>query len=200
MRLFQIPGSRSDRIRWLCEELNLPLELVTVDIHDLPDELVAINPCRTVPVFVDGEHVMTESVGAMLYIASRHSPRCLAVAPEETGYAEFLQYLELGEAGMLSPLNAIISSKFFGPEGSLDNYTAQAIIKSLGGRIEQLRRRLESVEYLAADRFTIADISVAFAVKVAVKMLGLGEHYPPEVVNYAERMMARPSYQVISKR
>ena len=62
-----------------------------------------------------------------------------------------------------------------------------------------MRRRVETGAYLAADRFTIADISVAFAVKVAVKMLRLGDHYPPEVTAYAERMMARPAYQAIAQ-
>jgi glutathione S-transferase len=53
---------------------------------------------------------------------------------------------------------------------------------------------LEGRDYIAADRFTIADISIAYALLLAGK-LGLDEQFPPVVTTYWRRLRDRDGYR-----
>jgi len=196
LRLFHASGSRSDRILWLCEELGIPIEVIPVGVRRPTEEMLALNPAGSVPVLqLDDGTVITESVAALLYLANKHSPGDLAVDPAEPGYADFLHFTLLGEAGLMAPMSGIVMTRERAPELG-ENFTTEAIAEKLASRWALVERRLATgVEYLAADRFTVADISVGWAVAVV-------DHYvsgrtPPAVLAYGERMRSRPAYQKI---
>lgn len=195
MRLYHVRKSRSERVTWLCEEIGVPIEIINVDMRNQPPELQALNPSHTVPLLVDGDHAITESIAALMYIAALHSPTSLSIGPGESGYADYLQFMVLGEAGLLAPLDALIRTTFKAPEGEKENFTTRAIIDKLKGRAKILDQKLQQSDYLAANRFTAADISVAFAVGVAINMLGLKDIYPDSVIAHYQRMVARPAFQ-----
>jgi glutathione S-transferase len=52
---------------------------------------------------------------------------------------------------------------------------------------------LEGRDFLVADRFTVADIAVTFALYMGSR-LGLAERYKPNCVRYLAAMMARPAF------
>jgi glutathione S-transferase len=49
-------------------------------------------------------------------------------------------------------------------------------------------------EFLAANRFTIADIAVGYALNFA-EQLGLADGFKPNTKAYYERLKARPAFQ-----
>ncbi|MCZ6641321.1 MAG: glutathione binding-like protein, partial [Gammaproteobacteria bacterium] len=49
-------------------------------------------------------------------------------------------------------------------------------------------------EFLCADRFTIADICIAYAIHLA-NSLDIEEVHTPNIAAYWQRMIQRPSYQ-----
>ena len=53
---------------------------------------------------------------------------------------------------------------------------------------------IEGKEFLCADRFTIADIAVSYALFLGVS-LGLNERYKPNCTRYLESMMERPGFK-----
>ena len=53
---------------------------------------------------------------------------------------------------------------------------------------------LEGKEFLCANRFTIADITVAYALFLGVS-LGLSERYKPNCKRYLASMMERPGWK-----
>ncbi len=61
-------------------------------------------------------------------------------------------------------------------------------------RLEAVSRRLAENVYLAAGRFTLADVSVAYALGFA-DVLGEAESFPPAVTAYRARLAARPAYR-----
>ena len=63
MKLFHAPRSRSTRVLWLCEELGIEMEVVPASLTNPTAEFLALNPSNTVPVFVDGDTVMTDFSG-----------------------------------------------------------------------------------------------------------------------------------------
>ena len=79
------------------------------------------------------------------------------------------------------------------------NFTARMCEGMFTRRLALLERQLGRHENLAGSTFTAADISVTYALDLGSR-IGLAEAYPPRIVEYTERMRARPGYQTaISK-
>ena len=70
MKLYEFAPTRSIRVRWTLQELGVDFEAVTVDLlageHRSP-AFLKINPAGKLPVLVDGDMVLTESVAIVLY-------------------------------------------------------------------------------------------------------------------------------------
>src|ERR1700679_4018739 len=75
MKLYGFAPTRTIRALWTLRELDLEFEFVTVDLtqgeHRRPEFLV-VNPAGKVPVLVDGDFVLTESVAIALYLAEKY--------------------------------------------------------------------------------------------------------------------------------
>jgi glutathione S-transferase len=195
MRVFHAPGSRSMRVLWAVEEMGLTCEAIPTDFRKPSPELLAVNPTRTLPAFIDGDTVLTESVAILMYLATAKGPTALWVEPTEPDYPNFLQFLVYGEAALSAPLNAVIGTRFMGPEDQKQNFTVGVIEEGFLRRLTLLETRLETHEFAGADRFTIADISVAYALLLAGDFLQMRNRFPPGTVAYLERMKARPAFQ-----
>ncbi|MEO8452998.1 MAG: glutathione S-transferase family protein [Gemmatimonadota bacterium] len=87
MQLYEFGPTRSIRARWTLQELGVDFEPVTVHLlkgeHHRP-EFLAINPAAKIPVLVDGDQVITETVAIALYLAEKYPDRGLI----PTGRAE----------------------------------------------------------------------------------------------------------------
>jgi len=196
IKVYHAGRSRSLRVVWMAEEMGLPYEVAAVDFRaPRPPEFLALNPANTLPVMVDGPVVLTESLAILQYLGDRHGPTELVVRPDEPGYPEYLQFLMLGEAGLAAPMNAVIGTRFFGPEDQKDNWTVGMVIEGFARRLKLVERRLEDGRrFLAADRFTAADISVGYTIGLA-EALELHDKIPDAVRFYRERLVARPAFQ-----
>lgn len=194
LKIYHAQGARSLRVIWLCEEMGLPYQAVAASIREPSDEFKAVNPLRTIPVLVDGDITMIESVAMMLYIMSKYGPTSLEVKPEEPGYADYLQYLLFGEAGMAAYGNPLVGTKYMAPDDQKQNWTANYLRGAIGKRLQFTADRLAGRPYIAANRFTAADISVAYVVSVA-KFAGIEDVVPTAMQSYFENLKARPAFQ-----
>jgi glutathione S-transferase len=84
---------------------------------------------------------------------------------------------------------------FMGPEAERSNWTVGMIKEGFIRRSRLVANQLVKHEFLAADRFTAADISVAYALGIGLGLLEMGDQLDPAVVDYYNRMTARPAYQ-----
>jgi glutathione S-transferase len=196
IKVFHAPRTRSLRVLWMAEEMGLAYEVETVDfMGERSPAFLAANPSNTLPAMIDGAVTLTESVAILQYLADRHGPTDLAVKVDEPGYPDYLQFLILGEAGLGAPLNGVIATMFRAPDDQKQNWTVKAIIEGFLRRLKLVENRLKGREYLAADRFTAADISVTYVLGLGVTLLKLEDRMPPVVVDYYNRMVARPAFQ-----
>ena len=78
MKLYEFAPTRSIRVRWTLQELGVDFETITVDLlageHRSP-AFLKINPAGKLPVLVDGDMVLTESVAIVLYLAESTATR-----------------------------------------------------------------------------------------------------------------------------
>lgn len=193
LTIYHAPGSRSVRVVWLAEEMGLPFRAEPVSLRNPSPAFKAASPLGAVPVLVDGETTMIESIAMMLYLVGKHAPTPLAVTPEERDFPGYLQFLIFAEGAIGLEVNPIVRSRFFAPEEHKANWAAQVAESRLAAALAFLSEQIGERPYVAADRFTIADIAIAHAIGVG-KML-LGERTPANLIAYQERHQGRPAYQ-----
>jgi glutathione S-transferase len=188
--------TRSQRAMWLLEEMSVPYEFRPVDIRNrtADTEFLELNPAGFLPVLRDADLTMVESIAIMEHLIAHYGPSDLAPAADDPDHGPYLQFLHLGEAGLSAYLNIVVASRFFAPEGEKDNFGARTAMRMFFSRLDLVTRRLASSSYLAGKRFTAADISVAYALEMGMR-LGQGERYDPAVTTYLERLQARDAYQ-----
>jgi glutathione S-transferase len=194
IRLYHCADARSFRPLWALEELGLDYELTVMPFPPRyrAKEYMAVNPLGTIPALVDGETFMTESAAIVQYLATRYGPSPLAVAVEDPAYGAWLNWLHFGEATLTFPQTLVLRYRRFEPgkaEVVADDYA-----KWFLARLRAVDRALQDREWLCADRFTAADISVGYALLLASN-IGLGVEFTPTVEAYWARLQERPAFQ-----
>lgn len=195
LTLYHCKNARSFRALWALEELGLPY-----DLHVLPfpprkrhENMHDINPLGTIPVLFDGDQRLTESVAIPHYLATKYGPTDLAVAPHEAGYAAYLNFLVMGEATLTFPQTIHLRYAVFARAEERRPEIARDYAEWFGSRLRNAET-LMGADYAAADRFTMADISVGYAVMLALSV-GLEEFVSEPMQAYFQRLKSRPAYQ-----
>ncbi|QIQ85884.1 glutathione S-transferase family protein [Erythrobacter sp.] len=193
--LWTCARSRGLRATWAAEEAG-----VDIDLRVLPfpprykaPEFMEENPLGTVPLLVDGEARMTESCAIAHYLATRGGFTDLAIAPGERDYAEYCDYTYHADATITFPQTVFMRFAIFEKDKGLEE-AGHAYAKWFHKRLVKVEQRLETREYLCADRFTVADICVGYALILA-QTVGLDEGVPDSLKAYRERLTARPAYK-----
>jgi glutathione S-transferase len=152
-----------------------------------------LNPLGTVPLLVDGDAQLTESCAIAHYLATRDGYTVLAIAPGEPDYAAYCDYTYHADATITFPQTVFMRFAIFEKEKGLAE-AGHAYAKWFHKRLVKIEQRLETREFLCADRFTVADICVGYALILA-ESVGLDEGVPESLKTYRARLTARPAYQ-----
>ncbi len=193
IRLYHCADARSFRALWALEELGLPyqLELMTFPPRATVEGYRDLNPLGTVPAcLVDGV-LMTESSAIPHVLATRFGPSELAVAPDEPAYPAYMNFLMMGEATLTFPQTIHLRYTRFEPERGLTQ-AAEDYAQWFGSRLRNAETMMGK-EFACAGRFTMADISVAYAVMLALT-IGLEEQVTPGMKAYFERQSGREGF------
>lgn len=197
VKLYHCAASRSIRPLWTLEEMGLDyeLELMAFPPRFAQPGYTDINPIGTVPFFVDGDVQMTESVGISQYLVDKFGPTNLAVKPTEKAYGDYLNWLHRSDATLTFPQTIVLRFTLLEPDESLKR-VADEYTKWFFSRLRSVETALsDGREFLCADRFTLADICVGFALYLADSVLGLGEGFKPHTQAYYARLRERPAFQ-----
>jgi glutathione S-transferase len=162
-RLYYSPFSQhARRVVALLEEAGLPYELSFVDMGagaHMSDEFRALNPNHQVPVLVDGNLTLAESNAILRYLCVKHGlDEWYPSALERRAVVE--QWLDWNQS-RLGPavVNIVLNKVFLGTNGD-----ASAIARGetqLGDVAPVLEAALSARPFVAGDRPTIADLSIA---------------------------------------
>jgi glutathione S-transferase len=193
--LYHCMSARSFRPLWMLEELGLPCDLRMLPFPPrvFKREYLETNPLGTIPLMIDGESRMTESSAICQYLAVKHSPRALNVEPDEAGFADYLNFLHFGEATLTFPQTLLLRYGQFEPPERRHPQVVDDYGKWFLARLRTLEPRLEASPYLAAGRFTAADVSVGYALMLA-QVLRLSDRFTPAIAAYWQRLSQRPAF------
>ena len=202
-------NSRSQRVLWLLEELELPYEIKRYERDAktmlAPPALRDVHPLGKSPVVVDGGLTLAESGAIIEYLVERHGGGQLAPAPGTPARLRYTYWLHFAEGSAMPPL--LLKLVFDRIESGPMPFFVKPFARAIAGRAKssfiepQIARHLDYMEselakfrWFAGDEFSAADIQMSFPLEVAVKRAGLGPSRP-RLMDFLGRIHARPAYQ-----
>jgi glutathione S-transferase len=172
---------RDLRLRWACEEAGLAYSVRTVAFDGRETNHPSRQPFGQVPYLSDGGLEMFESGACLLHLARKNET---LMPRDPVGEAQTVQWL-------IAALNSIemvsVPWWFLELSGEADNRLAGW----LENRLDQLETVLSEREWLAADRFTVADLLMADVLRVP-KVRSCGDR--PASDRYVTRLTDRPAF------
>lgn len=173
---------RDIRLRWACEEAGLDYSVRTVTFDDRGPEHLARQPFNQIPVLGDGALEIFESGAGLLHLA-RKSEKLMPRDP--AGEAQTLQWTI---AALNSMEMVTVPWWFLEVTGAKDN----GLTGWMESRLDHMERILKEREWLAADRFTVADLLMADVLRVQ-KVRSFGGRTATEA--YVARITDRPAFK-----
>ena len=189
--------SQSERIVWLCEELDIDYELVRherrADNRMAPPGYKALHPMGTAPIVVDGPVVLGESAAIVDYVLATRGDGRLAVAPGQPGFADYLYWFHFAN-GTLQPM--VLQLWML---ERLDATGEHAIVQSARRRFElvisTVDARLAAAPFLAGPALTAADIMAVFSL-TTMRLFKPFDLSPwPNILAWLQRIGDRPAYR-----
>lgn len=192
--LHHLNKSRSKRIIWLLEELQVPYQVKAyqrdAETNLAPAELKAIHPLGKSPVIEEDGHVLAESGAITEYLAERFAPDSLVPAKNSEHYPLYLQWLHFAESSAALPVLLHYFLKIDGGETRfLSGYSKQELNLILG----YLNQHLSEREWLLGEQFSAADILLSFIIEVSAGLQLLDDY--PALQRYLAALQARPAAQ-----
>ena len=192
IKLYEFAPTRSIRVRWTLQELGVDFEAVTVNMiareHKSP-AFLKINPAGKLPVLVDGDLTLTESVAICLYLGEKYIDKGLM--PRDLGLrAELYRWLMFAATELEQPLWRIVKNTSVYPENRrlpADIANAREDFMPMAAVLEE---HLKSRRFLVGNTVTIADFIMAYTLDWANEIQLLDSF--PNLKNYMTRMYTRP--------
>ena len=176
----------SHQTRIVLAEKGITVEILNIDLHNKPEDLIDLNPYGTVPTLVDRELVLYESKIIMEYLDERFPhPPLMPVDPVSRAKSRLAMFrIEKDWYSLLPDL-----------EGKNEKAAAKArkiLRDSLTASSEVFAVR----PFFLSDEFSLVDCAIAPLLwRLPYYKVELPRQAKP-VLDYAERLFARESFRV----
>jgi glutathione S-transferase len=196
MKVYGSKNSRSIRPVWALEEAGAIYDYQRIWMmkgEGQSPAFKAINPAGKIPVLVDGDLTLTESMAQVFYIAEKY-PASNLLPIEPSARAEVYRWVFYAVTEVEPHLWAIAQHRFALPEDKRVPQLEPTSLWQLGRGLRVFEKTLATRPFIAGDAFTLADILVTHSITWAVsaKIEGIGD----ACLSYVNRMKARAAYQV----
>ncbi|WP_288415593.1 glutathione S-transferase [uncultured Novosphingobium sp.] len=186
--------SQSERIVWLCEELELDYELKRyerrADNHLAPDAYKALHPMGIAPVITDGDLVLGESGAICDYIVTRHGQGKLVPAPDHPDFADHLFWFHWANGTFMATAMMQLVLGFTDSVGKIP-FVADRDRRGW----EMVETRLGDAPFFGGQALTTADIMMGYALTTGRGFRQTSIDGFPNLKAYLQRIGKRPAYQ-----
>ncbi|MEG3955521.1 glutathione S-transferase [Microcoleus sp. herbarium2] len=202
-------NSRSQRVLWLLEELELPYEIKRYkrDPQTMlaPTSLREVHPLGKSPVITDGKLTLAESGAIIEYLIERYGNGRLVPAIGTLEHLRYTYWLHYAEGSAMPPL--LLKLIFDQIEKNPMPFFVRPIARSIVSRVKssfiepQIAQHLDYMEaelgkstWFTGNEFTAADIQMSFPLEASVARGGLNASRP-KLMAFLNRIHTRPAYQ-----
>ena len=188
--------SQSDRIVWLCEELDIPYELKFYKRAPLlaPPELKELSDAGTAPVLEDGDLKLGESGAIAQYLVHKYGNDRLIIKPDEPGWTTYLYWYYFAIASF-SPRSSTALMAHLDKSTPHDAGPKQMTRGRYQHALKQVEKRLGSSKFLGADELTLADIMIFFNLTSGRDFLPFSLKSYPNIAEYVKRISGRDAFK-----
>lgn len=204
-----LENSRSQRVLWLLEELQLPYRVQRYERNRItmlaPPELKQIHPLGKSPVITDGVTTVAETGAILEYLLDQSGSSTLRPAADTPEFLRYRYWLHFAEGSAMPPLvmKLVFDRIAAAPMPFFVKPVAKAIVKkvmagfitpNLKTQLDFMETELAGRDWFAGAGFSAADVMMSFPLEAAVQRAGLGAGYP-RLQGVLQRMHARAPYR-----
>jgi glutathione S-transferase len=182
------PMSRGRIARWMLEEVGAAYRTVILQYGTTmkSPEFLAINPMGKVPAIRHGDTVVTEAAAICAYLADAFPDAGLA--PPPTARGDYYRWLFFAAGPLESAaVNRTLGLEIPSDKSQLVGYGQYDHV------MDALERVLSSREYVAADRFTAADLYLGSHINWGLQFKSIDAR--PGFAEYAKRVTSREAHR-----
>ena len=207
-------NSRSQRILWLLEELDIGYEIKRYERDKTtmraPASLRAVHPLGKSPVITDGDTTIAESGAIVEYLVERYGKGRLVPPAGTPARLRYTYWLHFAEGTAMTPLlmKLVFNRVETGPMPFFVRPIAKkiaAIVKGsyiepeIAQQLAYMESEIARTGWFAGSEFSAADIQMSFPLEVAASRGGLSAAQP-KLTDFLKRIHAREAYQRALKR
>ena len=198
IKVHHLENSRSQRILWLLEELELPYEVIRYERDPAtmlaPPSLRKAHPLGKSPIIEEegpaGNHRVIAETGAIVeYLVEKAEGR-LGPPANRDAVLRYRHFLHYAEGSMMPPLLALLVVNRL---GLLGKPARKPLLDMFRQHLDWLEGELADRAWFAGDEFTAADVMMSFPLEASRQRAGLGPAHP-NLLDWLERIHARPAY------
>jgi len=201
-------NSRSQRVLWLLEELDLRYEIVRYARDPAtmlaPPELRAVHPLGKSPVLVEEGVVVAESGAILEYLVEQYGEGKFAPDAGTPSFLRYRYWMHYAEGSLMPPLlmSLVFSRIRQAPMPFFAKPVAKGIVAAarkafigpqLKLHLDYLEAELAQRAWFAGEAFSAADIQMSFPLEAAAARVGFTDR--PHLQGFLDRIHARPAYQ-----
>lgn len=207
--LHHLEASRSFRIIWLLEELELSYQIERHERHPetmrSQSSLKAVHPLGKAPVLSDNGFTLIESGAIIEYLLNRYDNRGLRPPVCSEDYLRYSQWMHFAEGSLMPPalltlvLNKMANARVPFFARSIVKKTVNAtldgfVMPDLNVKLDFLDTELGNTGWFCGSHFTAADIQMGYALQVLYGRGLVGDNLT-NIKAFLEAIRLRPAYQ-----
>jgi glutathione S-transferase len=215
LTVHHLNNSRSQRILWLLEELQLDYDIKfyerDAETQLAPQELQEVHPLGKSPVVTDDKLVLAESGAIIDYLGRTYGQQDWVPRRNSARYQAYQYWLHYAEGSLMSPLllkivfDKVKSSKmpfFVKPiaHGIANKVMSSFVTPNIKRHFQYVENHLSDKPYFTGDRITGADIQMSFPLEASVARGSITEDSHPHIYRYVRTFQQRPAYQAALKK
>ncbi|SEM59513.1 glutathione S-transferase [Sphingomonas gellani] len=190
-----LENSRSQRVLWMLEELDLPHEVRRYQRNKAtllaPPELRRVHPLGKSPVIEDTEtgYTIAETGAIVEYLVEKADGR-FGPPPHRADMLRYRFWLHYAEGSLMPPLFAkLVLSRV----PLLGGPAQKKIQPMIDVHLDYVESELAQRPWFAGDQISAADVMMSFPLEAARSRAGLNASRPATIA-WLDRIHARPAY------
>ena len=191
--LYYMPGSRSQRVRWILEELELDYKLKHIDLfrgEGNTPEFLNLHPLGQLPVLkIDGS-AMIESGAIVQWLADNHPDKGFSPALDSPQRREFNQWMYFSVTSLEEPAWEIMLHSNILPEASAVKEIIPFATDKLLKVLAVLDEKLNGQSHILDNAFSAVDIMIGYLLMWYPENL---EKFT-NLKSYTQSLQQRPAY------
>ena len=201
-------NSRSQRVLWLLEELNIPYEIKRYERDPktirAPKSLRDVHPLGKSPVITDGDITVAESGAIIDYLIRTYAKETFSPDEQSAEFRDYQYWMHFSEGSLMPPLlmrmlfEKVKTSPmpfFIKPVGKMiaDKVLSTFVNPEISLNMGFVEQYLGQHTWFAGDKLSGADFQMSFPLEASVAAGAINHKYP-NILAYVKRFQARPGY------